>query len=312
MGKLERVAVVGESGTVGLDIVKRLQEIEGIEVVHLEKTREVKAQLESIAKEEIELAVLCLPDEAAKNFVKVARDLNIDIPKTVDASTAHRVAPGWVYGFPQMDEKQPDEIREAKRVSNPGCYATGAVAIIRPLIEAGVLPADYPVSIAGLSGYTGGGKPLIDIYQAVNGPAAEGYGFIDHKHIPEMEEYGKLETTPAFTATVGNFPRGMLVTIPLHLSNLNGKVTGEDLGEILRKKYQGHEKVIRIHMHPPGDKTRLDPAALAGSDNLELHVFWDKKQNQAVLVARLDNLGKGASGAAVENIKLMLGLSDRK
>jgi N-acetyl-gamma-glutamyl-phosphate reductase len=259
---------------------------------------------------EVDLVVLCLPDDAARQAVALVDELGKDAPKVIDASTAHRVAPGWVYGFPEMDEAQAEAVRMARRVSNPGCYPTAAIALIRPLVEAGLLPADYPVTINAVSGYSGGGRSMIEAYEAGTAPAFELYGLgFEHKHLPELQHNCGLTRRPIFVPSVGNYRQGMLVSVPLHLDTLPGKPKARDLEAALAGHYAGAKlvKVVPAGDGPSKDK-RLEPEALNGTDVLELRVYTSEKYAQAVLVARLDNLGKGASGAAVQSIGLMLGL----
>jgi N-acetyl-gamma-glutamyl-phosphate reductase len=231
-------------------------------------------------------------------------------PKVLDASTAHRVAPGWVYGFAELEPGQADRIRSAKKVSNPGCYPTGAVALIRPLVDAGLMPADYPVTINAVSGFSGGGKSMIASFEDGTAPAFELYGLgFEHKHLPETQLYAKLTRRPIFVPSVGNYRQGMLVSVPLHLDTLPGKPSGADLHAALAKRYAGSKYVSVMPLENAAAKSgRLEPEALNETNMLELYVFASAEHSQAVLVARLDNLGKGASGAAVQNMRLMLGL----
>ena len=230
-------------------------------------------------------------------------------PKVLDASTAHRVAPGWAYGFPELTPDQADKIRTAQKVSNPGCYPTGAVALIRPLVDAGLMPADYPVTINAVSGYTGGGKSMIASFEGGTAPSFELYGLgFEHKHLPETQLYAKLTRRPIFVPSVGNYRQGMLVSVPLHLDTLPGKPSGADLHAALAKRYAGSKYVSVMPLENDATKSgRLEPEALNETNMLELYVFASDAHGQAVLVARLDNLGKGASGAAVQNMRLMLG-----
>jgi N-acetyl-gamma-glutamyl-phosphate reductase len=230
-------------------------------------------------------------------------------PKVLDASTAHRVAPGWTYGFPELTPEQGDKIRSSSKVSNPGCYPTGAVALIRPLVDAGLMPPDYPVTINAVSGYSGGGKSMIAEFEGGNAPSFELYGLgFEHKHLPETQFYSKLARRPIFVPSVGNYRQGMLVSVPLHLDTLTGKPAGADLHAALAKRYAGSTYVSVMPFDAATKSGRLEPEALNETNNLELYVFASEKHGQAVLVARLDNLGKGASGAAVQNMRLMLGL----
>ena len=216
------------------------------------------------------------------------------------------MAPGWIYGFAELAPGQAAAIRAAPRVSNPGCYATGAIALLRPLVDAGLLPAATPVAINAVSGYTGGGKGMIADHAGGSAPAFELYGLgLDHKHVPEIETYGLLTTRPIFVPSVGHFAQGMLVSVPLFLDTLPGRPRAADLYDVYARHYAGSARVRAVAR---ADTTRLDPEALNDTDALELRVFANEAQRQAVLVARLDNLGKGASGAAVQNLELMFGL----
>jgi N-acetyl-gamma-glutamyl-phosphate reductase len=207
-----------------------------------------------------------------------------------------------------MEPGQAQRIAEAKNVANPGCYPTGGIGLIRPLVDAGIIPADYPIAINAVSGYSGGGKAMIADHDTTHGPAFELYGLkLEHKHVPEIQHYGGLSVRPIFVPSVGHYRQGMLVSIPLHLDTLNGKPTGADLRAVLTERYAGC-KLVKV-MDPQADG-KLEPEALNDTDRLELYVHANDKHRQAILVARLDNLGKGASGAAVQNIGLMLGLGD--
>jgi N-acetyl-gamma-glutamyl-phosphate reductase len=257
----------------------------------------------------VDAIVLCLPDDAAKEAVALADSLGKDAPKIVDASTAHRGASGWVYGFAELDNKQAEAIRGAKRVANPGCYPTGAIALIRPLIDAGLIPKDYPITVNAVSGYSGGGKSMIESYEvSKTAPAFELYALgLEHKHVPELMAYTGLTRRPIFVPSVGNFKQGMLVSVPLHLDTLPGEPSLGDIEAVLSKHYAGSDRVRVV----PGAAamTKLEPEGLNNSDKLELYVFGNDKQRHALLAARLDNLGKGAAGAAVQNLQLMLGLA---
>jgi N-acetyl-gamma-glutamyl-phosphate reductase len=305
------IFIDGEAGTTGLEIRRRVADVAGLAVKSIapEKRKDEAARLAIMRQ--VDLVVLCLPDEAAKDAVALIDSLGADGPKIVDGSTAHRIAPGWVYGFPEMDAGQTQAVRKARRVSNPGCYPTAAIALIRPLVEAGLLPADYPVTINAVSGYSGGGRSMIEAYEAGTAPAFELYGLtFKHKHVPELQTYSKLTRRPIFVPSVSNYRQGMLVSVPLHLDTLPGKPKARDLEAVLARHYAGAKlvKVVPAGEGPSKDK-RLEPEALNGTDILELRVYASEKYAQAVLVARLDNLGKGASGAAVQSIGLMLGIA---
>lgn len=301
------IFIDGEAGTTGLGIAQRLAGLAGVAVRSIapERRKDPEARREIMAS--VDLVVLCLPDAAAKESVALADTLGAKSPKIVDASTAHRVAPDWTYGFPEMTPDQADNVRKATRVANPGCYPTGGIALIRPLVDAGVIPADWPVAVNAVSGYSGGGKTMIAEYEARTAPDFELYGLgLEHKHVPELQLYSKLARRPIFVPSVGDFRQGMLVSVPLHLGALPGKPKAADIQAVLEKRYAG-SKLVSVAA--PEASGKLEPQALNGTDRMELRVFANDKHRQAVLVARLDNLGKGASGAAVQNISLMLGLS---
>jgi N-acetyl-gamma-glutamyl-phosphate reductase len=301
-----KVFIDGESGTTGLGIRERLGALPQVTLKSLpsDRRRDPAARRDIMA--EVDLIILCLPDDAARESASMAASLGNDAPKVLDASTAHRVAPGWVYGFAEMLPGQAERIAEATTVANPGCYPTGAIGLIRPLVDAGLILPDYPISINAVSGYSGGGKAMIAAHETAHGPAFELYGLgLEHKHIPETQLYGGLTRRPIFVPSVGHFLKGMLVSVPLHLDTLPGKPSGADLHAALEVHYAGCD-LVRVVPPPAGGK--LDPETLNDTDRLELMVHVNEKYRQAVLVARLDNLGKGASGAAVQNIALMLGL----
>ncbi|HEY8193615.1 MAG TPA: N-acetyl-gamma-glutamyl-phosphate reductase [Hyphomicrobium sp.] len=303
-----RVFIDGEAGTTGLEIRERLAAIDGIDVVSIDPARRKDRDARAEMMRNADLVVLCLPDDAARDAVALAAELGANAPKIVDASTAHRVAPDWVYGFAEVAPGQTDAIRSATRVANPGCYPTGGIALIRPLVEAGIMPADYPVTVNAVSGYSGGGRSMIESYEAGTAPPFELYGLgLEHKHVPELQKYSGLTRRPIFIPSVGNFRKGMLVSVPLHLDTLKGNPSLADIEKVLADYYRGSEHVSVV-TDAASKVARLETEALNDTDKLELFVFGKPELNQAVLVARLDNLGKGAAGAAVQNIKLMLGL----
>ncbi len=299
------VFIDGEAGTTGLGIRHRLQGLDvAVRGIDAERRRDAGAR--RALMEEVDLVVLCLPDSASREAAELATGLSRP-PRMLDASTAFRTDRDWVYGFPEMTRAQPDAIAAAARVSNPGCYPTGAIALLRPLIEAGLLPGDHPVSINAVSGYSGGGRAMIEAHERDDGPAFELYGLgLEHKHVPEIQVQAGLALRPVFVPSVGHFRQGMLVSIPLHLDRLPGRVTGNHLRDALADWYRGSAQVRVDPDTAPA--AALAGEALAGSDVMELRVHASERYRHALLTARLDNLGKGASGAAVQNIALMLGL----
>ncbi|MCT4495674.1 N-acetyl-gamma-glutamyl-phosphate reductase [Bosea minatitlanensis] len=306
---LKTIFIDGEAGTTGLGIRERLAAVPEVAVKSIDpdKRKDPAARREMMAA--VDLVVLCLPDEAAKESVALADELGADAPKIVDAATAHRVAPGWVYGFAELEPGHAARIAKADRVANPGCYPTGAIALLRPLVDAGLIPHDYPVAVNAVSGYSGGGKSMIADFETGVAPAFELYGLgLRHKHLPELQAYARLTRRPIFVPSVGNFRQGMLVSVPLHLDTLPGRPGIADLHHALAERYAGSTYVSVISQEGAGGK--IEPEALNDTNKLELRVFGQDDLGQAVLVARLDNLGKGASGAAVQNIRLMLGLPE--
>ena len=306
---LKTIFIDGEAGTTGLGIRERLAVVPEVAVKSIDpdKRKDPAARKDMMAS--VDLVVLCLPDDAAKESVALADDLGAEAPKIVDAATAHRVAPGWVYGFAELEPGHAGKIAGADRVANPGCYPTGAIALLRPLVDAGLIAQDHPVTVNAVSGYSGGGKSMIEDFETGVAPAFELYGLgLRHKHLPELQAYAHLTRRPIFVPSVGNFRQGMLVSVPLHLDTLPGRPGVADLHHALAERYAGSTYVSVLPQDGKGGK--IEPEALNDTNRLELTVFGQDDLGQAVLVARLDNLGKGASGAAVQNIRLMLGLPE--
>ncbi len=299
------IFIDGEAGTTGLQIREKLARASGVELVSLPPEARKDASAKQKLYAQADVVILCLPDEAAKEAAHLIEAMGSSAPRVIDASSAHRVAPGWTYGFPELVKGQGEAIAKANRVANPGCHATGAIAILRPLVDAGLIAKDACLSIGSVSGYSGGGKSMIDSYESGRAPAFELYALtLEHKHMAEIQLYSGLTARPIFAPSVGNFRQGMLVSVPLHLDALPGKPKGADLRAAFERHYRGQR---HFRIGNSGDVARIEPESLNGSNDIEIHVFANETHRQALVVAKFDNLGKGASGAAVQNLMLMLG-----
>lgn len=311
------IFIDGEAGTTGLQIRARLARRDDVEVVSIDPAKRKDAAERKKLLNAVDLAILCLPDAAAREAVSLVENPSV---KVLDASSAHRTTQGWTYGFPELTAGQRQAVAEATRVSNPGCYPTGFLALVRPLVEDGVIAPGTSLTVNAVSGYSGGGRALVEAYESaepVGGEAAYPFGLyglgFDHKHLPEMRVQSGLDSLPLFSPAVGHYKCGMLVQVPLSFDRLSKSAGGLDLHRILARHYEG-ERFVRVMPYQGADSLRdgkfLDARGANGTNDLELFVFANDSQGQALLVARLDNLGKGASGAAVQNLNLMLGFAE--
>ncbi|MER8631590.1 N-acetyl-gamma-glutamyl-phosphate reductase [Mesorhizobium opportunistum] len=304
-----KIFIDGEHGTTGLQIRALLAERGDLEIISIpaERRKETAARAEFLNAADI--AILCLPDDAAKESVSLITN---DTTKVIDASTAHRVAEGWAYGFAEMDRDQAKTIASAKRIANPGCWPQGPIATLRPLVTAGLLPADFPITVNGISGYSGGGRPMIEDYVAKGEDASEflPYGLtLQHKHVPELRAYAKLSHDPIMQPAVGNFAQGMITVVPLQLGGLDHVPSGADLHAAIADHFAAIKGGV-VEVAPYAHLERMpeiDPEVYNGTNRMKVYVFANDKRAQALLLAVYDNLGKGASGAAVQNMDLMLG-----
>lgn len=305
--RMPTVFIDGDQGTTGLQIHERLRGRTDFERVTLAASERKDPRRRAQAINECDIAILCLPDAAAREAVGFIRNPDV---RVIDASSAHRTQPEWVYGFPEMGEGQAQRIARARRVTNPGCYPTGAIALLRPLIEAGLIPHDFPAAIHAVSGYSGGGRAAVDEYESPDGACAapfKVYGLaLEHKHTPEIQLHSGLAHRPFFVPAYGAYRQGIVLTVPLELRLLAPGVSGERLHACLDRHYAGARYVEVMPLADARETAHLDPQALNGTNDLRLAVFANAERGQVLLSAVFDNLGKGASGAAVQNLGLML------
>lgn len=304
-----KIFIDGEHGTTGLLIRELLRERGDVEVISIAADKRKDLSERKRLLNAVDLAVLCLPDDAARESVAMIENTSV---RVIDASTAHRVAVGWTFGFPELTRQQSDLIRASTRVANPGCWSTCFIALVRPLLDAGLIPAEFPFTTWGVSGYSGGGRQMIEAFENADGANAKtkfiAYSLqLAHKHLPEMQHYTGIKHVPVFTPSVGAFRQGMLVEVPLALWSLPKPVTGLQLHDALAAHYAGCG-FVTVKPYTTEPPTELSPEALNNTNSLELLVFANPKNQQAVLLARLDNLGKGAGRATLQNMSLMLGL----
>ena len=309
------VFIDGEAGTTGLQIHARLADRKDVELLHLGDSERKDAQRRQAMLNRADLSILCLPDDAAREAVSMIEDPNA---RVIDASTAHRVAEDWVYGMVEYDAEQQARIASAKRVSNPGCYPVATIALVHPLVEAGIVPADWPLTINAVSGYSGGGKGLIAAFEDEGADNRttdnfQVYGLtLEHKHAPEIHKYTGLKHRPLFVPSVGRYAQGMIVQVPLQLSAMPSQPTPSEVHAVLVDYYAGRRFVTVASLEDTSAISRLQPEALNDTNELRLHVFGNEAQGQVVLMGLLDNLGKGASGMAVQNMNIMLGLDEAR
>ena len=305
---MAKLFIDGAAGTTGLGIRERLANRRDLTPITLDDAQRKDPRARREALNEADVVLLCLPDDAAREAVSLIENPNT---RVIDASTAHRTAPGWTYGFPEMEKGQRAAIAKAKRVANVGCYATGFIALVRPLVRAGIIPADWPVTSNAVSGYSGGGKSMIAEFESETKTVACTYALtVDHKHVEEMRVHSLLSHRPLFEPTVARYYAGMIVDVPLQLWALPKKPKPADIHAALDEAYRGEAFVTVASAAEAAELKTLDAEMLTGTNKMKLFVFANEAQGQARAVAVLDNLGKGASGAAVQNLNIMTGAQE--
>lgn len=306
-----KIFIDGEVGTTGLQILDQLQGRKEFDLLHLEDDRRKEISARAKMLNAADICILCLPEGASREAVNLIQN---DATRVIDASIAFRTDPDWDYGFPEYKSDQSEIITKSRRVSNPGCYACASISMIYPLVSAGILPSNFPVSINAISGYSGGGKTLIAAFEDLNSDEKIDstfylYGLgLSHKHTPEIQKWSGLDNAPLFVPSVGRFAQGMLVSVPLQLWQLKNKVIPTDIQDVLAEHYSGQPFVNVQNLSDAAQLDNIDPEGLNGSNMLNIYVFANERNEQAVVCAQLDNLGKGASGQAIQNLNLMSGL----
>lgn len=306
-----QIFIDGDVGTTGLQIKSRLERRDDISLLKLDEAVRKDPEKRAECLNTADISILCLPDAAAIEAASMVTNSN---SRLIDASTAHRIADGWTYGFPEYDEHQAEKIANASRVANPGCYALTSVSIIHPLVNSGLIPPDWPITINAVSGYSGGGKALIaefedELNKAYTQTPFFAYGLsLEHKHLPEIAHWGGLAHTPLFVPSVARYNQGMIVQIPLPLWAMPGNLSAGDVHRVLSDHYSDQQFVSVIPIKDTQELARLEPELLNDTNELQIYVFADPQQKQVVVAGVLDNLGKGASGQAVQNLNLMLGI----
>lgn len=306
---MAHVFIDGDQGTTGLQIHDRLRNRSDITLMTLPNSQRKDARLRAEMLNSCDIAILCLPDEAARESVAMLENPAV---RMIDASSAHRVTPGWTYGFPELDAAQPERIRTSKRVTNPGCYPTGAIGLLHPLVNAGLIPADYPVSIHAVSGYSGGGRTAVELYEGNTieaAPAFQVYGLgLKHKHVPEIAHYAKLTSPPFFIPAYGAYRQGIVLSVPLQVRLLSRNASASSIHACLAQHYMYSRHVKVLGLQTAADAERINPEHLNNTNDMELGVYSNPETGQVLLTAVFDNLGKGASGAAVQNLDLLMSI----